>query len=348
MNMRQLKKVVPVLMKHNIVPFIWGQQGIGKTQGVKQISESMGGGFVHLLLGTACDVGDLIGLLVHNQDGTVKHARPEWFPTEGKGIIFLDELNRAHPDILQAMFSFILSGTLHTHTLPPGWKIVAAGNYQSNKFQLTDTSDAAWMSRFCHIDFQPTKEEFVQYLEDENMESVADFLRKQPEMIELEHKERLNYQLIEPDRRNWHQKIGKLENEAIDDERFEVYAGIVGQTAAAALITHKRTQEKKISFKMVLNAYESVRDRVLKASTTSETRFDLLNCIIEEAFAYLPDKTLTDEQMDNFKNFLLDIPLEMGLKFFKGLTPINWNQKIMLKNDKEFIDRYSDRKLKHG
>src|ERR1019366_7781561 len=119
MNFTEIKKTIPVLLRNRVVPFLWGAQGVGKTQGVRQIAEEMGGGFVHLNLATQ-EVGDLVGLLVHNSDGTVKHARPEWFPIEGKGIVFLDECNRASPDGLQAMFPFITEGTIHTHRLGSG------------------------------------------------------------------------------------------------------------------------------------------------------------------------------------------------------------------------------------
>jgi MoxR-like ATPase len=163
MNIQDFKKYLPTLLKNNIVPFTWGNQGIGKTQSIAQVAAQAGIGFVHLHLATQ-EVGDLVGLLMIQADGTVKHARPEWFPTEGEGIIFLDELNRAHPDVIQAMFSFITSKTIHTHKLPDGWKIVAAGNYQSDQFNVTDTSDAAWMSRFCHIELQPTVQEFTEAL----------------------------------------------------------------------------------------------------------------------------------------------------------------------------------------
>jgi hypothetical protein len=346
MNISDIKKSLPVLMDNNIVPFFWGQQGVGKTQVIKQIADAIGFGFVHLHLATQ-EVGDIVGLLVNNNDGTVSHARPSWFPTSGKGILFLDELNRAHPDVLQACFSLITGGTIHTHRLPEGWKVVAAGNYQSSLFNVTDTSDAAWMSRFCHIDFTPTKEEFILFAESKKMDTVSDFIRSHSEMLEVTHKERLNMSMISPDRRSWTDMIGRLEADSnIDSIRYELYSGIIGPTATAAFLTWKKKVENKISGKKIFSDYSSVRALVLKSSEDKEARFDLLNSAVEEILTFLPERTIKEEEMENFKSFLTDIPLEMGLKVIKKLSGINWSQRNDILNNKKFVDLFTDKKLK--
>lgn len=346
MNISEIKKALPVLLKHKVVPYLHGQQGIGKTQVVRQTAKENDLDFIHLHLATQ-DVGDLVGLLVHNNDGTVKHARPEWFPTQGKGIVFLDEVNRAHPDVLQAMFSFVTEGTIHTHKLPKGWSIVAAGNYQSNMFNTTEFSDAAWMSRFCHIDFQPTKEEFVLFAEDKKAFSVASFIRNQPEMLQVQHKERLNTSMITPDPRSYLDMISKLEEESsIESMRYEIYSGIIGPTAAAAFLTHKTKESERLSGKQVLFDYQNVKEKVLEASNKKTVRFDFLNTAVEEILSFIPGKTLEKEHIKNLKSFLLDIPCEMSLKAVQALHGIGWNQKNDILNSKEFAQTFKARKLR--
>lgn len=346
MNIQELKKALPVLIKNKIVPFLWGAQGVGKTSIVKQFARENNLQFVHLHLATQ-EVGDLVGLLVEDGKGAVVHARPEWFPVDGKGIIFLDELNRMHPDVMQSMFSFVTEGTIHRHKLPPGWAIAAAGNYQTNAFNVTDTSDAAWMSRFCHLDFQPSAEEFVVHAEAEGAHSVADFIRNHREQLEIEHKERLNLQLLTPDRRAWLDMIARLEKETtIDDIRFELYKGIVGPTAAASFATFKKNSEERLSAKDVLYAYQRVRARVKEASSPSSTRFDVLNTAVEEIFTMLPTLDLKEDAVENFAQFMLDVPLEMSLKMSKKLHESTWKQKNNILNNPEFVARFKDRKLK--
>ena len=347
MKITELKKSLPVLMRNNIVPFIWGQQGIGKTQTIQQIAKEEGLDFVHLHLATQ-EVGDLVGLLIPNPDGTVHHARPDWFPISGKGIIFLDELNRAHPDVLQACFSLITGKTIHTHKLPDTWHIVAAGNYQSNQFNVTDTSDAAWMSRFCHIDLQPSKEEFVLFTENNGNDTVAEFIRQHSECLEVPHKERLNTAMITPDRRSWDSMIGRLEKEEdIDkDVRYELYSGIVGSTAASAFIVFKKKFEKKLSGKKIIKSYSGVKQQVFEMMQGTETRFDQLNSAVEEIMTLLPTMILSQVEMNNLKSFLLDMPLELGLKVINRLKDLDWKQKNEILNEKSFVDLFTRVKLK--
>lgn len=346
MNISELKRSLPVLLKNKVTAFLWGAQGVGKTQVVQQIAQEGDYGFRHLHLATQ-EVGDLVGLLVVDSDGTVRHARPEWFPTEGKGIIFLDELNRAHPDVLQAMFSFITSGTIHRHTLPEGWRIVAAGNYQSSMFNVTDTSDAAWMSRFCHIDFNPTAEEFIMYVESRGMFDIADFIRDMPDMLEVKQKERLNMSMITPDRRAWADLLGKLDFEAdIEQERYEIYSGLVGTAAASAYLTSKKKSLDKIRGRDILNMYDKVRARVLKVSDPKSTRFDLLEAAFKEISLFYDKETLTLDQMNNFKEFMLDVPLELNLRIVNQISESSWKQKNEILNSPDFAKAFAHRKLK--
>jgi hypothetical protein len=345
MNIATFKATLPTLLKHNIVPFVWGPQGVGKTQTVSQIAKELEVGFVHLHLATQ-EVGDLVGLLVHKPDNTVAHARPEWFPTEGKGIIFLDELNRAHPDVIQAMFSFITSKTIHTHKLPDGWKIVAAGNYANESFTVTDTSDAAWMSRFCHIHFVPSPEEFCIHAEKRGADTVADFITAQPQMLEQKIKSQHDLG-VTPDRRSWLEMIGSLEKEDLKDEvRYELYAGILGDIAAAAFVTHKKTVSKSIKLKSIMADYTKVRAQVMEVANGKDTRFDVLSQPLDELVAKVTDAPdlLTDSMVANLHEFMLDIPLELLSQVVKKLSGLQFTNKNRLLSDKAFMAKL-DRKL---
>jgi hypothetical protein len=348
MNISEIKKALPVLLKHKIVPFLHGSQGVGKTSTIEQFGAENGLQVITLMTATQ-DVGDLIGLLVKDDKGGVYHARPNWFPTSGRGIIFLDELNRAPNDVLQAMFQFILKGKLHTHTLPEGWYIIAAGNYQSDKFTTTDTSDAAWMSRFCHLDFKPTVEEFLMFAEGKGLDKVASFIRAQPIMLEESSKEigSLDTSFIKPDRRAMI-SVGILsEDEDTPKElEYEIYSGLIGVAAAAAFISYNTKAEKSISIGKILTKYKgALRDRVVKASSSpDDMRMDLLNQPIDELIAKLEQnpKLLTSSgALDNLKQYLIDIPRELSMKAFVSFGKVKgFHGKNELLNDKEYIKKF--------
>jgi hypothetical protein len=338
--MQTFKLIAPALFKHKVVPFLWGSQGIGKTQALEQIASQMGVNFVHLHMANL-EVGDLVGLLMKRENGTVYHARPEWFPTEGQGIIFLDELNRMHPDVMQAMFSFITSGTIHTHKLPPGWSIAAAGNYQSGDFQVTDTSDSAWMSRFCHIDFKPTVEEFTLHAEKAGADQLAAFITEHPLMLEANANKSFDFASITPDRRAWLKYVYPLDSDASvpEEHRYELYQGLVGPAAAAAYQTFKKKPEKAISISQILTAYPKYKAKVVECSNGAATRFDYLNRPINELLTKLADDSnliSNDKKLENLKNFLLDIPLELSQCVFKDISKLTFARKNDLLNDMTF------------
>lgn len=349
MNISEMNKAIPFLLKNRIVPFFWGSQGVGKTQFWNQYCAKNNLKLVVLHTATQ-DVGDLVGLLVKDEHGEVYHARPKWFPTEGEGVIFLDELNRAPTDVIQSLYSFVQNGTIHTHKLPPGWRVAAAGNYQSERFNVTDTSEAAWLSRFCHIDFTPTIEEWLIYVEDKGLHGLASFIREQPDMLELSAKEggRLDTSFISRDRRAWAESVGKLELEADmeDSLRYELYSGIVGPVAAAAWLSHKSKQETGLSLSDILKNYKkTVRSKVLDiTSSANNVRMDVLNQPIDELFAKLdsnPHLLSADMSIDNLKQFLLDIPIELAMKAFVGMGKLgSFHGKNDLLNDPEYASKF--------
>jgi hypothetical protein len=188
-------------------------------------------------------------------------------------------------------------------------------------------------------------------MESKDQDIIASFARNQPEMIEVNKKEdKLDLMKIAtPDRRKFDTMIALLENESsIETVRYEVYSGIIGPSATAAFVVHKQKQEERLSGKQVLNKYPTLRSKVANASSKDgSVRLDYLNGAVEEILAYVGDNntSLSVSQIDNLKSFLLDIPLELGLKFINGITGSKWNQKDGIVNDVAFIKTFKSNKL---
>ncbi len=347
MNVSELKLALKATTNNRIVPLIWGSQGIGKTSVVKQFAQENGyESVVHLCLGSQ-DVGDLVGLLSKNPDGvTVSHSRPDWFKTEGKHVIFLDEINRAHPDVLQAMFTFILEGKLHTHVLSKDSVIVAAANYNNNNFNVTDMSDAAWMNRFIHVDFKPTLEDFVVHADNIGQPVIADFIRDNPHLIsDTDQNNKFDFAQVKPTRRSLLDFIGKLESDTnvdITNIKYELYSGAVGSIAASLFVSNSKKYKDKLTAKDLLNYSKKTSSKVKSISTTDNARLDMLSSAFEEVLLVLKSKgTITKEQDASLKSFLLDAPLEFGfnaIKRIKDELPVIIKAKFC--NDYEFAKKY--------
>jgi MoxR-like ATPase len=63
---------------------------------------------------------------------SIKDSRTVWMPpiflpTEGVGILFLDELNSAPPSVQAAIYQLMLDRKIGEYSMPEGWRIVCAG-----------------------------------------------------------------------------------------------------------------------------------------------------------------------------------------------------------------------------
>ncbi|MEP1644096.1 AAA family ATPase, partial [Rhodopirellula bahusiensis] len=99
-----------------------GKHGIGKSQIIAEHFSTRGMKVVPFFLGQMSDPGDLIGLLHKDEaTGRSEFLPPFWWPVDGEPIVlFLDELNRARPEILQSVMELALNKTLAGKRLPAG------------------------------------------------------------------------------------------------------------------------------------------------------------------------------------------------------------------------------------
>lgn len=127
-----------------------GSTGIGKTDMAQQIGKDFGRK-VYVLNSAIQSSEDLIGIPFINHETNETHwAKPYWFPTNGKYLILIDEINRADKNTLNALLPFILSGSLHEHTLPKGVWLMTASNPDTDDYDLVNSfDDKAIYSRMC-------------------------------------------------------------------------------------------------------------------------------------------------------------------------------------------------------
>jgi len=220
-----------------------GRHGIGKSQTIAEFYESRGMTVVPFFLGQMSDPGDLIGLLFQNEStGRSEFLPPYWWPTDGKPIVlFLDELNRARPEILQSVMELALNKTLAGKKLPDNSVIVAAVN-EGDEYQLTDL-DPALVSRFNLYEFAPTVADWLLWAAKHGVdERIRSFLQSQPQYLDGE-----GLQSIEqsgavlsgltktPDRRGWARVSRIIEPlEKLLPLHIKLVAGVVGSPAATA------------------------------------------------------------------------------------------------------------------
>ncbi len=119
-------------------------------------------------------------------------------------MLFLDELNRARPELLQAVQDLTLNRTLAGRSLPVGSVVIAAVN-QGEVYQLTDL-DPALVSRFNVYEFAPSVEDWSQWANSAGVDArVRRFIQRNPQHLDGERPDDGwgDEILKTPDRRAW-------------------------------------------------------------------------------------------------------------------------------------------------
>lgn len=218
-----------------------GRHGIGKSEILTHYFENHGQKVITLFLGQMADPGDLIGLPVTNSGSSAQTARtqfipPFWWPTEDEPIVlFLDELNRARPELLQTVMDLVLNRTLAGKKLPEGSRVIAAIN-DGDEYQLTHL-DPALVSRFNVYQFCPTVQEWLQWAEQEGVDPrVIRFLSLEGHWLDgAEGQTGIDTGLEKsPDRRAWKRVSDGIKSmPELSEEDLDWLAGILGAQAAS-------------------------------------------------------------------------------------------------------------------
>ena len=258
-ELKQLLEATPA--SHNIM--LVGNHGIGKSEILTEFFKEKDMPVVALFLGQMADPGDLIGLPCKDEaTGKTDFMAPYWFPTDGKPVVlFLDELNRARPEILQTIMDLALNRKLAGKKLPEGSRIISAVN-AGDQYQLTDL-DPALVSRFNIVNFKPTAEEWLLWARKSKLDSrVISFidenriwLDRDPDM-----KEGADTGLDKtPDRRAW-KRVSDiiLDRDELKEMDGKIISSIVGPKAASAFIQNAATR-RIISGREILAGFDKAK-----------------------------------------------------------------------------------------
>lgn len=243
---------------HNIM--LAGKHGIGKSRIITDWFKAKGQKVVTLFLGQMSDPGDLIGLpRLDEETGKTEFMPPYWFPTDGKPVVlFLDELNRARPEILQTIMDLALNRKLAGRALPEGSRIISAVN-DGEEYQLTDL-DPALVSRFNIYNFRPTVGQWLLWASNAGVEkNVINFIENNPMMLDSDGKAAEDSSCLEksPDRRAWERVSDIVKNAPVINATIrKSVAGIIGAKAAASFF-ESFSQSKLISAETILKGFKA-------------------------------------------------------------------------------------------
>lgn len=267
MNVTQATRVVTGMVRARVpVPLMLvGPMGIGKSWLAREVARLLGRQILCVRLSNVAEVGDLSGmpLIV---DGCTTYAPPTWWPDEPGGILFLDEINRASRDLLQAIFELVDSRRLFARPLPDDWTVIAAMNPPVGDY-LVEPLGPAFLRRFCQLKVEASPRGWQRWAEQHGVsEEIRGFLSQHPGFLFRE--ERFELEVVQTPE-GWRMVDEILRSGAIPVElEQEVVAGLVGTKVAAAFFQARGERARPfVSGEQILHDWSAVRERFVRAQT---------------------------------------------------------------------------------
>jgi hypothetical protein len=234
-----IANVLPELINDGISVLVHGKAGIGKSSVVKQVTKTMKRDLYDLRLSQLSEV-DLRGLPMHDP----KTKQAVWYPPNflpkpdaKPSVLFLDEINKAHPAVLSAAYQLILDRRLGDYRLPDNCGLIAAGNTVSDRGDI-HTIPAPLNNRFIHIDFELDPEDWQrQASADDVTPAIRAYHRLKGGAALHVFDAAINPRAF-PTPRSWYtvDKIHKNKKYTAS-ERVQLVAGTIGEGESAAFHT---------------------------------------------------------------------------------------------------------------
>lgn len=214
-----------------VVPYLVSGPGIGKTTTMVDIAAEKGLECQILSL-AQYDAGELGGWPVPQKDSdTMVRMRPDWMPTKGKGVLFLDEVPQAPVSNQNIAAQLVNERRVGPHHLPDGWVIVAAGNRTTDRAG-TNSMPSHLKDRFMFLEIEADLDDTIAYYYSKRVdERICAFLRFRPDWL---HKFDRDASAC-PSPRSW-ERVSSILSWGLDPIcQIEAIAGQVGRPATADL-----------------------------------------------------------------------------------------------------------------
>lgn len=275
-----------------------GKHGIGKSEIITQFYSTKGLKVITFFLGQMSDPGDLIGLMHKNEEtGISEFLPPFWWPINDEPIVlFLDELNRARPEILQAIMDLALNKTLAGKKLPEKSVIISAIN-EGDEYQVTDL-DPALISRFNVYHFKPTVNEWLLWASKMKLDSrIIQFISNNKKMLDTPVEIENDSSLVKhPDRRAW-TRVSEIINDCdeINEVKTKLIAGIIGVPTTISFVNSLKLDV--VTPKEIIYSFDAVRSKLYDKSLVDLTHLNTSLCIFLES-----ENEVFESENDSIKN----------------------------------------------
>jgi hypothetical protein len=339
MDIKTFNIVAPNLPA-DIAILMRGPTGVGKSHLGKAVAVIKDLPFIDVRLSTMSE-GDVAGypdIEGMKESGIMTMCMPSWFIRACREpvVLMLDEMNRALPGVQQSAFQLVLDRELgndkdgNPYRLHPETRIIAAVNHGA-EYDVNDM-DPALLRRFWVCDLIPTSEDWILWANDKGLDAVlVDFIRQHPEHLRVDPTE-VEPGTVCPNPASWHRvndALVAMQMAPADiaggkrpDGFYAVGLGMVGTEAAIAFTDFVEGYEMVMSAEDILNHYNQKRDTIKGLGN------DRVNSIIEKLRNNCTSEKWTTAQAKNVAAFAKDLPGEMMVSLWNGLSATQQMQNI--------------------
>jgi len=304
--------------------------------------------------------GDIIGL--PSTDGEVTRFNPpDWYKRACKKpcFLFLDELNRATPEVMQAAFQIVLDRELNGWKLHPQTRVMSAIN-SSAAYNVNEV-DPALLDRFWVIDLTPDVKDWLTWgratyeptspvnAEEQRVKElnggyncapiVVDFIASEEKW--LDPPKDAEPAKVHSSRRSWERLGDALAYAGVLDQPthelfYSICLGFVGPEASIRLCDFAKTQDTRFTGKDIVERYDEVRNKVIGRKKT-----DIMNDAIEKAITYIKKQDrVNDKQGNNLSKFMQDLPGELKIVLWTKLTSDGVDKLELAKSAHKYLAKH--------
>lgn len=230
--------------------FLWGAPGIGKSDIVQQITDSLDNAIMIDMRLALLEPTDLRGYPFRNPEtNTMEWAPPADLPTQEFAdqfdtiVLFLDELNSAPPSVQAAAYQLVLNRRVGQYHLPDNVVIIAAGNRETDR-GVTYRMPAPLANRFRHVNMTVDFDDWLAWaMNNEVHPDVIGYLSyAKQDLFDFDPKSS-SQAFATP--RSWVSGVSNMlytdgfEDADTSEQKAEI-AGAVGEGMAGKFIEHRR------------------------------------------------------------------------------------------------------------
>ena len=301
------KNALRIAMQKKRPIFLWGPPGIGKSDVIAQITDSLPNSYLIDIRLSLWEPTDIKGIPYFDSNiskmvwGAPSELPDEEFASQYDNIVvFFDEMNSAAPAVQAAAYQLILNRRVGQYKLPDNVIIVAAGNREADK-GVTYRMPAPLANRFVHLEMAVSFDDWFEWAVNNNI---------QPDVVgylQFAKQDLYNFDPKSPSRsfatpRSWSFVSELIEDGLDENTTADLVAGAVGEGLAVKFMAHRKVAADMPNPSEVLLG----KVKELKTKEVSAMYSLIVSLCYELKEAVDKGDKKFDDKVNNFLRFAMD------------------------------------------